>query len=159
LRILRRDFPQVLAIGSFIYGLPGDTPQAVRAIHRLALELGLDQFFFIPLTPLPGTTGWTPEMWDPTGQRFREFNFLPAGRPHGRHAELERALVWSLLTQWPAVRVRHYLRQLFGGDARRQRVGRRLIARGARFHLRRLVRTVAGGRDDLGLVFPKWYES
>lgn len=159
LRILRREFPEVLAVGSFIYGLPGDTPPAVRAIHRLALELELDQFFFIPLTPLPGTAGWTPELWDPTGERFREFNFLPSGRPHGRHAELEQALLLSLLTQWPPVRVRHYLRQWFGGDARRRRVGWRLSVRGARFHLGRLVRSVVGGKDDLGLVFPEWYES
>jgi anaerobic magnesium-protoporphyrin IX monomethyl ester cyclase len=159
LRILRGQFPEVLAIGSFIYGLPGDSPQTIRAIHRLVSELELDQFFFIPLTPLPGTAEWRAELWDPTGERFREFNFLPTGRPHGRHAELERALLWSLLTNWPWARVRGYFGQAFGGDPRRRRVQRRLAFRGAHVHLRRLLRNALGGADQFGLVFPRWYES
>jgi radical SAM superfamily enzyme YgiQ (UPF0313 family) len=159
LKILRHEFPSVLAIGSFIYGLPGDNPAAVRAIHRLAFELELDQFFFIPLTPLPGTAAWRPELWDPAGERFREFNFLPTGRPHGRHAELERALLWSLLFNWPPARLRTYWRQLTCPDARRRRVHRRLGLRGAQFHLRRLARRWLGGDPAPGLVFPRWYES
>jgi hypothetical protein len=119
----------------------------------------LDQFFFIPLTPLPGTAGWRDELWDPTGERFREFNFLPTGHPHGRHAELERALLWSLLTNWPWARVRGYLRQGFGGDARRRRVQWRLAARGARVHLSRILRNALGADDEFGMVFPRWYES
>ena len=158
LSILRTRFPRVLAIGSFIYGLPGDTPAQVRAIHRLAVDLELDQFFFIPLTPLPGTAGWRPELWDATGERFREYNFLPTGRPHGRHAELERALLWSLLTYWPAVRLKGYFSQMFCADARRRRVSWRLTTRGARFHLRRLAGRLIGGSEGLGMVFPKWYE-
>jgi radical SAM superfamily enzyme YgiQ (UPF0313 family) len=158
LEILREQFPAVLAIGSFIYGLPGDSPRAVRAIHRLAIELGLDQFFFIPLTPLPGTQGWRSELWDPTGERFREFNFLPTGRPHGRYAALERALLLSLLLNWPPARLGGWLRRLFCGDARKRRVHRRLHARAARFHLGRLLNRALGGGDDLGLVFPRWYE-
>lgn len=158
LQVLRERFPQVLAVGSFIYGLPGDTPASARAIHQLAVELELDQFFFIPLTPLPGAAGWTPELWDPTGERFREFNFLPTGRPHGRHAQLERALLWSLLTHWPAARVRSYARQLFCGDTRRRRVQRRLALRGAQFHLGRILKRVFGGKDEMGLIFPRWYE-
>jgi anaerobic magnesium-protoporphyrin IX monomethyl ester cyclase len=159
LGILHAQFPEVLAIGSFIYGLPNDTPAAVRAIHRLATELDLDEFFFIPLTPLPGTSGWRPELWDPTGERFREFNFLPTGRPHGRNAELERALFWSLLTNWPPARVRAYLRLLFGADSRRRRVSRRLIARCGRYHLVRVLKGMLGGDDGMGMVFPEWYET
>ena len=159
LRILHGQFPEVLAIGSFIYGLPGDSPRTIRAIHRLVSELDLDQFFFIPLTPLPGTAEWRPEFWDATGERFREFNFLPTGRPHGRHAELERALLWSLLTNWPWARVRGYLRNLLPGDERRRRVQWRLAARGARVHLRRLFHNALGGGEEFGMVFPRWYES
>ena len=80
LKILDDHFPGVLTIGSFIYGLPGDTAATVRAIHRLSFELGLDQFFFIPLTPLPGTIGWRRELWDPSGERFREFLCSSTGR-------------------------------------------------------------------------------
>jgi hypothetical protein len=159
LRILREQFPEVLAIGSFIYGLPSDSPRTIRAIHRFVSELDLDQFFFIPLTPLPGTSEWRPEFWDSTGESFREYNFLPTGRPHGRHAELERALLWSLLTNWPWARVRGYLQRLLPGDERRRRVQWRLAARGARVHLRRLLHNALGGGDEFGMVFPRWYES
>jgi len=158
MRVLRERFPEVLAVGSFIYGLPGDTPATVRAIHRLAIKLDLDQFFFIPLTPLPGTADWRPELWDETGERFREFNFLPSGRPHGRHAALERALLLSILLAWPPARWRNYLRRFVGDNARKRRVSWRLIRRGARFHLNRLFNALRQGRDDGGLIFPAWYE-
>lgn len=159
LRILHREFPQVLAVGSFIYGLPGDTPENVRAIHRLAIDLELDQFFFIPLTPLPGTDGWRPELWDPSGERFREFNFLPSGQPHGRHAELEKALLKSLLFHWPAERWRAHARRIFSGDARKRRVHRRLHWRAARFHATRLLKSALGLGHPTGMLFPAWYES
>ena len=85
--------------------------------------------------------------------------FLPTGRPHGRHAELERALLWSLLTNWPWARVRGYLQRLLSGDERRRRVQWRLTARGARVHLRRLFLNALGVGDAWGMVFPQWYES
>ena len=160
LRILREQFPEVLAIGSFIYGLPGDSPRTIRAIHRFVSELELDQFFFIPLTPLPGTAEWRPELWDPTGERFREFNFLPTGRPHGRHAELERALLWSLLTNWPWARVRSYLRHLASAATSAGAAcngGWRPEARA--FICAGLLHNALGGGDEFGMVFPRWYES
>ncbi|MBI2925917.1 MAG: radical SAM protein [Verrucomicrobia bacterium] len=159
MRILREKFPDVLTIGSFIYGLPGDTPKTVRAIHRLAIELELDQFFFIPLTPLPGTAGWHSELWDPSGRRFREFSFLPSGRRRGHHAKLERALFWSVFFNWPPQRLRNYARGLLGGHARKRRVGWRLIGRGARLHLSRAWDRLLGKEDTVGLIFPAWYES
>jgi hypothetical protein len=130
----------------------------VWAIHRLASEMELDQFFFIPLTPLPGTAGWRPELWDATGGRFREFNFLPSGNPHGRYAALERALFVSLLLNWPPARLRSWLR-LFSGDVRVRRVNRRLQARSFRFHAGWLLQRAIGGNHGSGLVFPQWYEN
>ena len=159
LQILHQEFPEVLGIGSFIYGLPGDSAATVRQIHRMAIELGLDQFFFIPLTPLPGTSGWRPELWDPTGESFREFNFLPSGRPHGHYAALERALLFSLLFNWPPARLRAWGRSLFCRDLRKRRVHRRLHSRAAGFHADRLLRRLFGGQEQCGMVFPKWYET
>jgi anaerobic magnesium-protoporphyrin IX monomethyl ester cyclase len=159
LSVLRSRFPEVLTVGSFIYGLPGDTPRHVQAIHRLAIDLGLDQFFFIPLTPLPGTSSWRDDLWDPSGTAFRDYNFLPSGKPHGHHAELERALLWSLLFTWPRGRVRAYWRKFSGGDPRRRRISRRLAWRGAMFHVRRLLNRALGVTDGSGMVFPKWYET
>jgi len=158
LRVLHDQFREVLTIGSFIYGLPGDTPRAVRAIHRLAFELELDQLFFIPLTPLPGTAGWNPELWDPTGEAFRQFNFLPTGRPHGRHAELERALLLSVLFNWPPARWRAWWRQIKSSQTRKRRVHWRLQARALRLHVR-TARSVLLGGGGSGMVFPRWYYS
>jgi radical SAM superfamily enzyme YgiQ (UPF0313 family) len=77
LQVLAQDFPEVYTVGSFIYGIPGDTPDSVRELRLYASGLPLDYTFFIPLTPLPGTPYWKREMWDPTGAKFRSFGFLP----------------------------------------------------------------------------------
>jgi anaerobic magnesium-protoporphyrin IX monomethyl ester cyclase len=159
MRILQKRFPEVLAVGSFIYGLPGDTPASIRAIHRQAVELQLDQFFFIPLTPLPGTSGWDPDSWDPTGQFFRRLDFLPGSKLHATHPSLERAMVRSLLFHWSPQRLAGYWRRLFRGDARKRRVGWRLIMRGAVFQLRWLMSRRRGKAAAGGLVIPDWYES
>jgi len=159
MRILSTRYPEVLAIGSFIYGLPGDTPATIRAIHRLACELQLDQFFFIPLTPLPGTAGWRPELWDATGQRFRRFNFLPASRLYPHQPVLERALLRSLLFNWHAARLRAWARRFWAGNVRKRSVSWRLAVRGARYHCGRLLRRIVRGPDDDGLIFPAWYET
>ncbi len=58
LRVLGEDYPQVYTVGSFIYGLPGDTPRDVRELFRGTSTLPLDTLLFIPRTPLPGTPYW-----------------------------------------------------------------------------------------------------
>jgi radical SAM superfamily enzyme YgiQ (UPF0313 family) len=158
LRLVRTRFPKVLTVGSFIYGLPGDTPAQMRAIHDFALELELDQFFCIPLTPLPGTAGWRRELWDPTGERFRRFSFLPSQDPAGPYAPLERALRRSALFHWPRRRLRLTARRLVGTDARRRRVGWRLFIRGARFQASAMVARALGRPRHGGLSFPAWYD-
>jgi anaerobic magnesium-protoporphyrin IX monomethyl ester cyclase len=157
LRILRSDFPDVLTVGSFIYGLPGDTPDHMRAIHRFALELELDQFFCIPLTPLPGTAGWRQEFWDPTGERFREFSFLPGHDPASPNAPLERALRRSAMFYWPRQRLRLTARRLTNTNPRRRRVGWHLFARGARFQAAAALNRALGRPPTSGLSFPAWY--
>jgi hypothetical protein len=159
MRILTAEFPEVLAIGSFIYGLPGDTPATIRAMHRLAHELQLDQFFFIPLTPLPGTADWRPELWDATGRRFRQFSFLPGSRLHPHQPALERALLLSILFNWHPARLRGWLSLFGSGDARKRRVNWRLLARYARFNFGPLLRGVVSGQEQAGLIFPSWYET
>lgn len=155
LRLLRRDFPHVAAIGSFIYGLPGDTPATMRAIHRFSLELGLDQPFFIPLTPLPGTATWRPEMWDATGRRFRQFNFLASYRGHDNLSVLERALLRSFLFHWPRSRLRAYA----SSDARRRRISWRLGWRGGWHYFCQFLRSQFAPDNNGGMIFPAWYES
>jgi len=157
-RVLNERFPEVLTVGSFIYGLPGDTPATMRAMHRQADVMGLDAAFFIPHTPLPGTTGWQASAWDASGEAFRQFAFLPIFRAGHPLARLERALFFSLLLNWNTDRLRCYLGGLRQKDRRRRRLNRRLKARGAALHWRLFVAGLFGARDQTGLVFPSWYE-
>ena len=159
LQVLRARHPHVLTVGSFIYGLPGDTPATVRAIHSLAMQLKLDQTFYIPLTPLPGTAAWRPALWDPSGRAFRRFSFLSSYRPHDGLTVLERALLFSLLFHWPPARLRAYADSLLARDARRRRISWRLGWRGAWHYLSRYLRSLVTSDEDGGLVFPAWYES
>ena len=159
LDLLHREHPHVLTVGSFIYGLPGDTPSTIQALHHLICELGLDQFFFIPWTPMPGTPGWRDELWDDRGEYFRKHSFLPGTDlwPHQR--ALERALLKSLAFHWPLSRIRATLELLWSPHDRRRRVTGRLFARGLRFQASSFIRGISESRDPAGMVFPAWYES
>lgn len=156
--ILARDFPQVFTLGTFIYGLPGDTPETVRALVRLAHELKMDQTFFIPLTPLPGTPFWHDELWDDTGESFRDFNFLPSATRPGSRRDLEWALLSAAAFHWTPARLRTYLRGLRCGGARKRRVTMRLTLRSAWFAAHGLLRGLLTGQRT-GMVFPRWYET
>ncbi|MDO8544550.1 MAG: radical SAM protein [Opitutaceae bacterium] len=155
--ILARDFPAVFTFGSFIYGLPGDTPKTIREIYRLSLELEMDKAFFIPLTPLPGTPFWRPELWDATGQGFRRFDFLPSSIPG--HGALDRTLLWSFALDWCPARFRSYVRGFRCTDARKRRMTWRILNRATWFSAVALGRRlIAPGRNG-GMVVPSWYET
>jgi len=158
-RILARDHPQVFTVGTFIYGLPGDTPATIRAMYRLSWELGMDQAFFIPLTPLPGTPFWNPCLWDATGKRFRQFNFLPSAFKPGARRSLEWALLASIALDWRPARFRSYRPVFSCPDARKRRMTWRLWARSARFAAASVLRSVLNGHGPGGMVFPRWYGS
>lgn len=158
LEILTRDFPGVFTVGSFIYGLPGDTPETVRGLRRLSVELKLDYPFFIPLTPLPGTPYWNPDLWDPSGERFRSFGFLPGPLVDGSRAVLERALLSSNLLDWNRPRLRNLLHGMFHSDRRKRRLSRRLVLRCSTFEAHRMVKALLGRVQDGGMLIPHWYE-
>jgi anaerobic magnesium-protoporphyrin IX monomethyl ester cyclase len=159
LGLLARDYPQVLTVGSFIYGLPGDTPASVRAIHHLSVELELDKVFYIPFTPLPGTPYWNASLWDPTGQEFRRFNFLPGNRDKSGGSSLERALMAAFLLDWSVARIRILLRGLFSRDERKRRINWHLFIRSVRFIWDRLSPSLCSIRLKDPLIYPRWYES
>lgn len=157
-RILAHDFPDVFTLGTFIYGLPGDTPETVRALFRLSHELELSQPFFIPLTPLPGTPFWRDELWDDTGESFRDYNFLPSTARPGARRDLEWALLTAFATQWSPARFRSYWRTMFDASARRRRMKLRLAARSAWFVGHGMVSSLLAGKRA-GMIVPRWYES
>jgi radical SAM superfamily enzyme YgiQ (UPF0313 family) len=154
--VLERRHPQVVKVGSFIYGLTGDTPASVRRMYRDAQRLPLDVRFFIPLTPLPGTPFWKDELWDATGGALRRLDFLPRTEDP-RVRSLTRALYVSALLSWPRDRVRNVARGL-AAEPRRRSVVLRSAARQARFAVRAVLATLAG-RELRGMRYPAWYES
>jgi radical SAM superfamily enzyme YgiQ (UPF0313 family) len=148
----------VFTLGTFIYGLPGDTPETMRAIFRLSHELEMNHAFFIPLTPLPGTPFWRDELWDDTGENFRDFNFLPSATRPGSRRDLEWALLLAAAFHWTPARVRTYLRGLKRGGTRKRRVTLHLAARTAWFAAHGMLRGLLTGHRA-GMIFPHWYES
>lgn len=159
LRILATDYPEVFTVGSFIYGLPGDTAATIRAIYRLACDLGLDMAFFIPLTPLPGTPYWRPEFWDPTGTFSRSFDFLPHVNGDPLQARLARTLLWCIVFSWPPSRFRWMLRSLFSRSPRRARIRRRHFFRGLRFCAAGIAGALRKNGNTQAMLYPSWYNS
>lgn len=157
LEIVHAKYPEVVTVGSFIYGLPSDTVESVRSLFRSAEQLPLDEVFFIPFTPLPGTPYWRPQMWDSTGEKFRTFDFLPRPGSDEAMAELSSEIAWSYLFCWPRQRVRRLLAALLARNARRRGITWHIFQRTipvmfpAAFH-RRLQSTG-------GMFYPAWYEN
>ncbi len=154
LRVLATNFPQVLTVGSFIYGLAGESVLDLRRFVRGAYELPLDMLFFIPLTPLPGTPQWQDALWDATGESFRHYDFLPRvnGNPH--LARLTRELYRDALLVWPRERIRRYFGGPFGRDPRRRSVVRRHTARMFKF----IMKGIFSGGANTAMHLPGWYE-
>lgn len=157
--ILAGDYPQVFTVGSFIYGLAGDTPSTVRAIFRLSNELLMDKAFIIPLTPLPGTPFWRPDLWDASGARFRSFDFLPSTAGDPARAALDRALLAACAFDWSAARLRSYARAFCSGNARRRRMQWRLAVRATSFWAAEVLRAARRHHTGGAMVLPRWYES
>jgi len=158
MQILSRDYPQVFTVGSFIYGLPGDTPATMRAMVRMAYELDLDMAFYIPFTPLPGTPYWRSEHWDATGQRFRSFDFLPPVNGDSRMASLTWALYRCFAFSWPPRRWRWLLRGLFSANPRRRSIIKRHAVRGVRLCLEGFAQTLLKNRSGGAMRYPPWYD-
>jgi len=157
LTTLDEKYPEVVTVGSFIYGLPGDTRESVRSLFRSAEELPLDVLFFIPLTPLPGTPYWKPGMWDPTGVKFRSFDFLPGSKVDPYLTDLSKEILEDYLFCWPPARVRRTFKGCLTRNGRRRRITQQMLARALPLLLSRLLpaKETAGA----GLRYPAWYGS
>jgi len=157
LEILYAKYPEVVTIGSFIYGLPWDTAESVRSLFQSAEQLPLDEIFFIPFTPLPGTPYWKPQMWDSTGEKFRTFDFLPRLGSDEPMAQLSSEIAWSYLFCWPRQRAHRMLAGLLARNARRRGITRHIFQRAipvmfpGAFHRRR--------ESPGGMFYPAWYEN
>jgi radical SAM superfamily enzyme YgiQ (UPF0313 family) len=146
-------YPEVCTVGSFIYGIEGETNESVRELFRSAYELPLDVALFIPLTPLPGTPFWNPALWDGNGSSLRLCSFLP--NLLGEASQQHRAMLHNIMWYWPPERIRSCVRFLCAPDSRRRSIARRLLARGFGF----VVGSRLGGREQGTMPIPAWYEN
>ena len=155
LRRLDQGFPQVFSVGSFVYGLEGETTADLRRFFRGAYSLPLDMLLFIPLTPLPGTPPWRDELWDTSGAGFRHYDFLPRANGDPRMARLTRELYRDALLVWPKERIRRYVGGPLARDPRRRSIVRRHTARMLKF----IVGGILSGGENAGAMrLPAWYE-
>jgi radical SAM superfamily enzyme YgiQ (UPF0313 family) len=152
---ISKHYPEVSTVGSFIYGIQGETRRSVRELIKSAYSLPLDIVFFIPLTPLPGTPFWRPELWDETGKEFREFNFLVGGALPT--AEENVSAFRQFLTYWPKERILALGRGIVAKEERRRSIARRHFGRAFRFALRSAVR--GPSRHGALMYTPFWYET
>jgi len=158
LPVLAARYPSLYIVGSFIYGLPGDDWRTVIAMRDATIEMKLDTAFYIPLTGLPGTDFWDSAAWDGTGETLRGMNFLTAAGPNGRDVRrLTREFAASYLLDMRPKRIRYVLEGLFAKDARKRRMNRRLLWRGAVFAARGVAHA-ATGNGAWAMRRPEWYE-
>jgi len=109
---------------------------------------------FIPLTPLPGTPFWKPELWDASGSLFRDLDFLPHGNADAwSSGDLHSMLLRCFVLYWPLARIRTVLRGLSVRDLRRRRIVRNYLKRSALFALR------AFANQEHRMQIPDWYQS
>lgn len=154
-QLLHTSYPEVATFGSFIYGLPGDSPESVRDLFRAAEKLPLDQLFFIPFTPLPGTPVWKAEMWDMTGESFRAFDFIFGNGEET--CELTSAIARSYLLQWSPQRLGKMLSGLVNRNVRRRGICWNIMRRSVPLMFLTAFRPRKNAHR--GMVFPAWYES
>jgi hypothetical protein len=155
---ITRKYPALYVVGSFIYGLPGDSWRTVKAMRDATIDLNLDMAFYIPLTGLPGTAFWSDTAWDGSARKLENMNFLTFGPEANGTRRLTWLLAASFLFDLRPRRLSYVGRCLLHSDARKRRINRRLLWRGAQFALKRIAAPVSPGGDD-AMYRPKWYDS
>lgn len=114
---------------------------------------------YIPLTPLPGTPYWRPELWDPTGKSFRSFDFLPEMKTDAAIARLTWTLYLCFALWWPWARLRYVLRGYFSRNPRHRSIIRRHSIRGLRLTAVGIVKGLSRDGSTNGMRYPSWYDS
>ena len=161
--IFREKYPQVLTIGSVIFGLPGDTMQDLRRL--VSCEIGTDCTFFIPLTPNPGS--------DASESARREgyvanhdaasYNFhTPVCRTNSLSLRDVESMYWRLVFRPDRRLLRWAMRQIiFQPDRRKRRVQLSLLGKGAQIAAKSLWRRVFHPYHAQPALYsrrPSWYD-
>jgi len=164
-RILRRNYPEVDTIGTFMYGAWEDTEESIAELVDYAAAQLMDYSFFIPLTPNPGTA-----VRDEALERnaieiddYRAYNFItPVMRTkHLTAAQLQDVFHKHAALWWLKDGARGIRRLFTEHDRRKRGVRRALLRHGLRVFgasmWNRLTRR--NGSPALHSVVPSWYNS
>jgi len=163
--ILRKNYPEVDTIGTFIYGVWEETEESIAGLLEYAAAQRMDYSFFIPVTPNPGTP-----VRDEAVRRnaievddLRAYNFIT---PVMRSKDLTAARLQDIFHKhaalwWIRDGARGIRRLLFERDARKRGVRRALFRHGLRVFNSALWNRITrrDGNPALHFVVPSWYNS
>jgi radical SAM superfamily enzyme YgiQ (UPF0313 family) len=164
--IFGRKYPDVLTIGSVIFGLWDETKKSLDELSRYQYKVGMDYCFFIPLTPNPGT-----QVYEDALRRGiievadrRAYNFhTPIMRTRLFSAKRLERIYFNLTFGISLDRMVNHLKALFFvRDKRRKRVCRSLFKHGARIAARYIIGRLRHPFSDRPTVYsrkPPWYDS
>lgn len=162
--ILRRNYPSVYTIATFIYGLWDETEESLRELVRFGCTCGADYAFYIPLTPNPGTA-----VWEEARRReaievddLRAYNFMTPIMRTRRHsaAQLQQIMHRQIVAAWPRDFGRAVWQFFFDPDPRRRSVRRAMLGHGTRYSIVNILASLRrrDGRPACHGIVPDWYE-
>ncbi len=164
--IFRKKYPNVLTIGSVIFGLWDESKKSLDELSRYRYKVGMDYCFFIPLTPNPGTQVYEDALRRGIIQVAdrRAYNFhTPIMRTKRFSAKQLEKLYFKLLFGISLDRIVNHLRRPFSvRDKRRKRVYSSLLKHGTRIATRYVVsrlRHPFSNKPTLYSRKPIWYDS
>lgn len=102
--------------GSFILGLPGETPERAMETIDFAVELDLDYAQFTLNTPFPGTEMWkTGDMYGVLNKKFDQYSvhnpvYLPKGYKNAEELEKMRKIAYRKFYLRPSFAWKHIKR-------------------------------------------------
>ncbi|MEW6357703.1 MAG: cobalamin-dependent protein [Planctomycetota bacterium] len=163
--ILRRNYPEVDTIGTFIYGVWEETEESIAELLAHAAACRMDYSFFIPATPNPGT----PLHQEAVRRNaievddFRAYNFItPVMRSRDLTAAQLQDIFHKHAALWWLRDSARGVRDLFcERDPRKRGVRRALFRHGLRVFNSALWNrfTRRNGNPALHWLVPAWYNS
>jgi len=164
--IFRKKYPNVLTIGSVIFGLWDESKKSLDELSRYRYKVGMDYCFFIPLTPNPGTQVYEDALRRGIIQVAdrRAYNFhTPIMRTKRFSAKQLEKLYFKILFGISLDRIVNHLRRPFSvRDKRRKRVYSSLLKHGTRIATRYVVSRLRHPFSNKPIVYsrkPIWYDS
>ena len=158
--VLKKNHPTVFRQGTFIVGVPDETPESMWRQLQFAKELELDYPGFHPLTPVPGTPLWEQalQQGDLEADNFTQFDWatpVVASKSMSRH-EIEETLI---AMEKAYVTLPWLVRGLTGSTSYRRNMYRWFVKVSAHMSCSLLRHMILPGQGPLvPLLRPDWYD-